>query len=371
MLDPTLQLQLRERIRSVVVADRDELAKLRDEVRTLRPLVRAIQPRSATAISLVGTDGGNNRVEFDPFLVHLVRVVDSSAQELMIEAVTPRTSLEELNRRQFDSAGRPATPIGEMLSAMGMRGLNELHQIFRKSDEERAPGWIQEYRNIAEWAVLLQMVRRRDYGSDTLIVRDGPLREKMFVDGAFGKYVDLMNEAIGYHRKRRCKVYIVGVIKHSKVLQRYRLAMALEGILRSHFPAYAPITTELLKGSYRWKEWFEIPNATEFMVAGQMFLVKFGPAPQDSIWVVDIWKDQVEDAPRLLGYLQRDAHHGFPIPYYPMCLQRAHDAAALVDFDQDILEWEIRKAMDEMLGPQRKVLHELALQETDVSSHRY
>ena len=35
-----------------------------------------IQPRTTTSISLVGTDGGNNKIQYDPFLIQLIRVVE-------------------------------------------------------------------------------------------------------------------------------------------------------------------------------------------------------------------------------------------------------------------------------------------------------
>jgi hypothetical protein len=50
-------------------------------VRPLRDQVRRIQPRGTTALSLVATNGGNYRVQFDPFLAQLVWVVDSSNNE--------------------------------------------------------------------------------------------------------------------------------------------------------------------------------------------------------------------------------------------------------------------------------------------------
>lgn len=81
MIDPQCLNELRDAIRNQVAGDRVLLDQLRTEIRPLRNSVRRIQPRATTSISLVGTDGGNNQVQFDPFLVQLVRVVDSSNNE--------------------------------------------------------------------------------------------------------------------------------------------------------------------------------------------------------------------------------------------------------------------------------------------------
>lgn len=78
MIDPSTQGELKNAIADCIRADRSVLDALREEIRPLRSQTRKIQPRATTSISLVGTDGGNNQLQFDPFLIQLVRVVDSS-----------------------------------------------------------------------------------------------------------------------------------------------------------------------------------------------------------------------------------------------------------------------------------------------------
>jgi hypothetical protein len=82
------------------------------EIHPLKSAMRRIQPPATTSISLVGTDGGNNQLQFDPFLIQLVRVVDSSNNEYYLEAVSPTTPVQKLNERQLDSDGSPHTPLG-------------------------------------------------------------------------------------------------------------------------------------------------------------------------------------------------------------------------------------------------------------------
>jgi hypothetical protein len=80
MIDPSTQAQLKQAIAECIHMDRSVLDALRKEIQPLRNQTRRIQPRATTSISLVGTDGGNNQLQFDPFLIQIVRVVDSSKQ---------------------------------------------------------------------------------------------------------------------------------------------------------------------------------------------------------------------------------------------------------------------------------------------------
>lgn len=77
MLTPDSYQQLKTEIRARILEDSALLDQLRREVVILRPGVRRIQPRTTTSISLVAADGGNNRIQYDPFLIQLVRVVPS------------------------------------------------------------------------------------------------------------------------------------------------------------------------------------------------------------------------------------------------------------------------------------------------------
>ena len=64
VIDPESIDTLRTALADSIAGDRKVLDELREEVRPLRDKTRRVQPRSTTAISLVGTDGGNNRIEF-------------------------------------------------------------------------------------------------------------------------------------------------------------------------------------------------------------------------------------------------------------------------------------------------------------------
>src|SRR5258708_593186 len=358
MIDPESQDQLKHEITERMVQDRAILDELRSEVRVLKDATRRIQARSTTAISLVGTDGGNNKLQFDPFLIQLIRVVDSSNNEYCLEAVTPTTNVDVLSARQFNRDGTARTALGVMMRYLDLENLSQLTTMIPKSGGNRpvSPSWVQVYRELVEWAILFRIVREKDFGTDTLLLFDGFLRSKVFSHDLFAKYRRGLLEGIEKHRKQHRKVYLAGIAKHSKVLARYRLAMALENILTTDDPAYVEIPRELEEKAYVWNEYargdergLEGGEANKF-VGGKMFFVKFGRGRHDPIWPVDILLEQVSEAQMIFGYMLADAIAGFPVPYYPRCLQKAHENAALVDFDQDILQDQVFEALRDVLG---------------------
>ncbi len=366
--------ELRERIR----ADRQILDRLREDVRTYLKDVRRIQPRSVTAISLVGTDGGNNRVQFDPFLAQVVRVVDSANNEYCLDIVTPSSDRRAVGDRHL----KERTPLGRMMEWLGVETLWDLSSMIPRPEKEPKPSWVQVYRELTEWAVLLCLVREKDFGTDTVVVCDGFLRSKVFARhkerDLFPVYRERLEEGIRNQRdKNRRQLYVVGVAKHSKVLQQYRLAMAIEGILRTDYPAYVEIDRRLEEKVYKWSEYArgderegEGGEINKF-VAGKMFFVKFGSKPRDPIWPVDLLISQVGDHSKIMGYLLADSIEGFPVPFYPLCLQRAHDNASLVDFDMDILQDGIVGSIREVLGVKGDIIDELLLLDEDPSQRRY
>src|SRR5438552_11941104 len=97
--------------------------------------------------------------------------------------------------------------------------------------------------------------------------------------------------------------------KSSKVLARYRLAMALEDVLTQSFPCYVRIPRAIEAKAYVWPEYArgrqeeeEKPGEKPKFVAGVLYLVKFGRAPGDPICALDLLECRVPDEAIALGY---------------------------------------------------------------------
>lgn len=381
MIDPGSHKKLSKEIATRIAEDRRLLDELREEIRPLRDRVRKIQPRSTTSISLVGTDGGNNKIQYDPFIVQLIRVVDSSNNEYCLEAITPSTCIWSLNRTHLESLEtRNPSPLGKLIECLGIDGLHKLSPMIRPDDNGFvvSPSWVQVYRELMEWAILLKIIRETTFGSDTLIVFDGLLRSKVFTGKLFRDLLNKLREAIQEHFiQNRRRIYLIGLAKHSKVLSRYRLAMSLESVMTESYPCYVEIPREIETKAYIWQEYArgdDIEDAggeINKFVGGKMFFVKFGRSSHDPIWPVDIFEPQTKDASAIMGYLLADAQNGFPVPFYPLCLQKAHENAALVDFDFDILQDEIFDGIRHLLGQHSAILDMARFQDSDPSQRRY
>jgi hypothetical protein len=379
MIEPESVANLKAAIADCIRADESVLTSLREEIRPLRAATRRIQPRATTSISVVGTDGGNNQLQFDPFLIQLVRVVDSSNNEYCLEAVSPTTPIQVLNQRQFNSDGSPRTALGEMMAYLNVRSLAEASHMIRPTDRSNpvSPSWVQAYRELVEWAILFSIVRK-DFGTDTLIICDGLLRSKIFAGDKFPRLLAGIRERIDLQwTSNRRRVYVAGVAKHSKVLARYRMAMALENVLCCDYPAFVEVPRDVEEKAYVWSEFARGDDRAgeggeiNRFVGGKMFLVKFGERRRDPVWPVDVFQPQVHDAQAILGSMLADAINGFPVPHYPRCLQKAHENAALVDFDFDVLQDFIFEGVRRSLGAQGELLDAFELQDADPAQRRY
>lgn len=392
MFGPHELPSLRNALREASARDKHILDELRKEVRDrLSREVKVIRPRSTTSVSMVASDGGNNRLEFDPFNFQLVRVMDSFGKQLCVDIVTPTTDTDKLSEAQFGEDGSPKTALGRVMHDLEVRpltlnGMSPMipdGETVRKNPERVSRSWVQVYRDLCEWAALYEQIRYRDFATDTLVVRDGLLRSKLFRGELFTRLCKLVRQSIKkrYDSTRR-KIFLVGIAKRSRVLERYNLAMELEKTFPPGEPRYVEIPRELEAKAYVWPEYArgmegdgedgeEKKGEAPKFVAGKMFFVRFGKRAADPVWPVDIFESQSGRAAEVFGYLLADAVEGFPVPFYPGCLQKAHEHASVGGLDLDIIQSEVFSAIRGILSEEETpVLDGLRLRE-DVSERRY
>lgn len=375
MFDPEEIPQIKQAIRECAIIDRKLLDDLRAEANEMRPNVRVIKPRSITTFSLVATDGTNNKLIYNPFYFQLIRVVDSNGKNLCLDTITPTTDTDLLSQRQFDERGHPKTALGVLMKDLNCTTLNDLSPMIpsgkkmREKPTEISKSWVLTYRDLCEWAVLYETICYQSFTSNTVVLKDGLLRSKIFKYDVANKrplFIEMMqkiNAAIDEaHKKRKVKIYFVGLAKHSQVLSRYSLAMQLENIFPSGEPRYAKVPEEMERNSYVWKEYMKRVDGEEEeedrevnkYSMGDLYLVRFGKKSGDPVWAIDILNTQTTAEAEIFGYLYMDTLDGFPTPHYPACLQRALEYAQVIDFDLDILQDEVVQAVRELLPSDKK-----------------
>lgn len=369
---------IREAVRRQTATDAGLLANLRADVRQHLQPSQPIRPHSATAVSLVASDGGNNRLSFDPFSMQLVRVVDSYGSQLFLDVVSPTTDPDELVARHFEAQDA----LYHLMNDLGVQTLNQLSPMVPKSETVRdnpddiSTGWVLVYRDLCEWAVLYHRITHSTWGSHTLLVRDGLLRSKIFAGTKFIEMSRRMVASIDEHAARNINVFLVGIAKHSQVLSRYRLALALENAFPPRQPRYVAVPREIEQKVYRWQEYARGADdegegeAAKFVI-GSLFLVRFGSGTHDPIWAIDVLERQTARAPEIFGYLLADAIEGFPMPFYPRCLQRAHEHAEVVDFDLDILQDTIIASARDLIEDDKRMTFDALQLAPDVANRRY
>jgi len=180
MLDAEQLTTLKNEINTASKQDLVCLDQLRTEIKQLGS-PRQIRDYSTTAISLVASDGGNNRLKFDPFEIQIIRVVDSYGQESCLQVVSRYCDINLLSKKQFDNYGKPKTALGFMMHDLGVNSLQKLSPMLQPQkdatgNDTLSPSWVLVYRELVEWATLYELIRNRNFGTDTLIAIDGLLR---------------------------------------------------------------------------------------------------------------------------------------------------------------------------------------------------
>ena len=124
--------------------------EIRTEVDALRiGGVTTIQPTNTNMISLVASDAGNNRLEFNPLMLQVVRVVDSYGAEQFFDVISSSTDTGDLSRRQFNESGDPASPLGLLMRDLSVSTLSELSPMIPA--RPTSSGWTIVYRDLCEW----------------------------------------------------------------------------------------------------------------------------------------------------------------------------------------------------------------------------
>jgi hypothetical protein len=339
--------EIKKRVFDAYKNEEPVLYEFREFAKRLKNDVKPIRPYSVNAVSFVSSDGGDNRLYFNPATVELVRVVDSLGNQCALDAIPSNSEASELNKRVDKQSPLLVQPLLKLCQDLNTDVVGLSYLLKGLGEPGKSTGAVRIYRDIVEWAVLYDLIKYREWGSDTIIVREGMLRTKSFKREIFPELDRLIRKAYEDHKKKNITVSLVGVAKQSAVLSRLAVALELEETFHKPYPCYVQVPKDIEEKCYNfdrtWLDTLETSQPDEegrylYQSMGKLFLVKFGNRPFDPVWPVDIAEWQVSEADKIIGQLTKDAQPGFPIPDFPMCVQKAHDFAKVNGLEVDILQ---------------------------------
>jgi len=341
--------EIKKRVFDAYKSEEPILKEYREFAQKLKNDVKQIKEHSVNAVSFVSSDGGDNRLYFNPATIELVRVVDSRGNQCALDAIASNSQVNELNVRiqTENNSSLLVEPLKRLCNDLNTDVVGLSYLLGGLGQQGKSTGAIRIYRDIVEWAVLYDLMKYREWGSDTIIVREGMLRTKSFKREIFPKIDKLIREAYQNHKRKKITVSMVGVAKQSAVLSRLSVALELEETLHKPFSCYVKVPKDIEEKCYHYdKTWLDTLENSEpdedgkylYQSMGTLFLAKFGNRPFDPVWPVDIAEWQLSEADKIIGQLKVDAQCGFPIPDFPMCVQKAHDFAKVNGIEVDILQ---------------------------------
>lgn len=353
---------LREKVLAAYKVDDPLLKKFREYARRLAANIRPLRTFSVNAVSFVSADGGDNRLTFNPAVVELVRVVDSRGNQCALDAIASTADSKELNDRIKPNTPSLVEPLQRLCADLGVDVVGLSYLLKALGDPGKSTGAIRCYRDVVEWAVLYDLVCNPNiqWGGDTILIRDGLLRTKSFKRELFPKIDLKIREGVKRHQERNVALSLVGVAKQSAVLGRLAVALELEAAFHRPYPCYCEVPEDIEDDCYNFDlTWLKTYESSEpdsegkklYQSMGKMYLAKFGDLPFDPVWPVDVAIWQAGNAEKILGQLTVDAQQGFPIPDYPMSIQKAHDYAKLTGLEVEVLQDLLMHGITQNLTP--------------------
>src|SRR5438552_17396786 len=189
----TLDLkQVREQLQRALEVERPLLAALRGQVRGFG--IHEIGYRQCYAISPVATDGGENRLTFEPLNLEIIRVVDSEGLE-RFQKILPLSGGTDIFRAAFDWTSPDRSPLlAGFLERLDVNydELSYFLEAGRGEGDLRAA--VRPFRDIVEWAVLLDIAWNPGQ-TTALVIRDGLLRTKALRKETIGKLAKSFQDA--------------------------------------------------------------------------------------------------------------------------------------------------------------------------------
>jgi hypothetical protein len=346
-----------QELREAAQVELPKVEILRNKVRALT--VQELGYRQCLAVAPVATDGGENRLSFDPLNVEILRVADSEGREHFQKFIPLGGNPEQIQKLFEDVPllkiflDRIKVPYRDLSFFLpgNKREPAEEEAKLGPSDEDLRK-YVRSFRDIAEWAVVLDLAYSGK-GVKMLVIRDGLLRSKSMSIKAMEALAKAFKQAY-----QETGAMLVGVAKRSKVLSYLSLALALEETLRKPYPCFVEVNKELEEECYNFAgTWMQ------GQAFGKMHLAKLVEGRDAPVFPIDIPEWLMDRRKEVLEYLAETAKASYPTPGYPQPLVRAHENANLQGLEMSVLgDMLVKTVADQMANDEvERVIRHVSL----------
>ena len=315
---------LRRKFRAALAHEWPQLARLRRDLGTAQaipigpplPGAAAAAEAAMPTLATVATDGGENRLVFDPVRIQILRVADNRGTVYFEELVPHSLPPDRILATFFQGDPR----LTRFLKFLGITTADLL-----PGDSYQRGNLLAMLRELLEWAALLKLASQ---DGPMLLLRDGLLRSVLLPQKVFDAIRARLRQATADKGH-----LLAGVAKRSAVINYLSLAFSLDRVFPDDAPAYLPIPREMEQEAaprqYRWL------GARSM---GDLYVARLDRGPGVTLFPVDVAEWQKHQVGTVMRLLHRSARGSFPLRGYPDELMVAHEHARLAQLDADVLQ---------------------------------
>jgi len=323
VLGNTLDISIsKEEMKKAIDLEFPKLQGLRTLTKKLE--IQEIGYRDCYSIATVATDGGENNLTFEPLNLEIIRVVDSEGIE-RIQKIIPVTTDPDFFIQMFEEIdilnrflNRLDVEYSDVSYFLPVEKNNGQKTYFRTI--------IKNFRDILEWAVLLEMAWNPPK-NPTLLLRDGLLRSMSMKDATIHALSKSFSDAYDEHG-----TFLVGVAKRAKVLNYYSMSLNLENAFAGKYPCYCEVPKKIEEEAYhRASVWV---GHRSF---GDLYFAKLTDKKEGLILPIEIPHWLRERRKEVLEYVVWTSKMSFPTIGYPFPLMKAHENATLTGIEMEYL----------------------------------
>jgi hypothetical protein len=323
----------------------------RQKLETLRKDVKGLKFKkidiagSYASVSYKAIDGGNMRINLNPFEINVISVADSNGRKKLSFVVpeikgygdTPEDKKEALKEivKEIDEK----TIIQKFVNMLKCSSISEVSYILNNSNS---------FMEIAEWACIFDRIESES-NEPIIIIKDGLLRTKVLMASEKFNHIKTLKEIL---KRKKKDAKLVGVSKTSAILSLLSTALFLEKKIPSDAIGYVKIPLELELKAYRWEGSGKIDreNVKPLNYAfGEIYIAKLSK-DSNLLVTIEIPKDletgesiySESEIEEMISYLAKDAKFSYPVIGYPQTIMRAHEVAVQMGFPASVIRDEIR-----------------------------